>query len=260
MKQTIIIFIGISSLLFTACDSRCEKVIDKYNNQNKKVVHVYPDCEDSTIYTKKVFHENGNLSSIGEYKNGQKSGNFKRWTEEGVLLESWGMHEGMEHGFVECWYPNGVKKREASLEYGLENGVWKDWDKDGNLTLIGHFKNGLKDGKWTYFESNGTKKIRSYENDTLSGYTYEYLVDSAETLHVVGQYKDGLETGEWKWFDSDSILYQTLEYSKGEYKGKFIEYYSNGVVKSEGILNKNEYVDEATYYDSLGNVIDKDSP
>ena len=228
----------------------CRIVKEHYDNGKEKVVQYYGNCKDKSTFKEQIFYENGQISSEGYFVNGVKNGKFKSWTEKGILTAKWEMLDGEEHGFIKCWYENGVKKREGVLNRGIENGIFKDWDENGDPIVAGKYKNGKKDGEWTYWEENGSIKVRTYRNDTLWGYTYEFLVDSISKLHVIGQFEKGMEEGLWKWFDSDSILYQTAVYKNGDFTGEYIQYYKDGKVKSKGNLINEKYEGDVIYYDN----------
>ncbi len=158
MKRHLDILIVLTLTLITACKNDCRVVKETYENAKEKIVFTYPNCKDTTYYKRQFYFENGQLSSEGFYKNGSQDGQFKRWTESGVLIEEWEMLDGKVNGFVQCWYPNGIKKREAMIEKDIENGIWKDWNESGELDVEGNYKNGKKEGKWTYWDVIPPKK------------------------------------------------------------------------------------------------------
>lgn len=202
-------------LLFISCDYECEIISRKYDNGKKRFVDVYPNCNNRNEFKRFIYFENEMLQNEGTFVNNKEHGIFRRWNREGILIEKWEMIRGAESGTVECWHPDGKKKRETSFIDGLENGEFKEWDENGNLIAKGFYKNGMKNNNWTIWRDE-TRFERRYLNDTLSGKTYEYIVDSSKITHVHGQYEDGVEIGLWKWFNQDSILYQTAVYKNGK--------------------------------------------
>jgi antitoxin component YwqK of YwqJK toxin-antitoxin module len=216
MKIAKYIFIIQITLSFISCDNKCIDISKTYENGNKKFVDVYPDCNNKNEFKRYIYFENGKLQNEGTYVNNLEQGTFKRWNRKGILIEKWEFINGIETGHVECWYPDGKKKKELYLDKGVENGEFKGWDENGELIEHGFYENGKQKGKWIFVKESGTKLERTYKNDTLTGETYEYIVDSSNIIHVIGQYKKGAETGLWKWFNEDSILYQTVTYKNGE--------------------------------------------
>ena len=78
-----------------------------------------------------VYHNNGNVEIIGNYKNGKQEGEWKYYRENGKL-------EGIGN------YKNG--KRE---------GEWKFYRENGKLEQIENFKNGKEEGEWKVYHENG---------------------------------------------------------------------------------------------------------
>lgn len=246
------LFIGLFFL--ASCKHECRVVKDYYNNSKEKEIFVYPDCKNTTYYKRLHYYKNGQISSEGYVRDGQKVGKFKSWAENGNQTADWEVLDGKENGFIQCWYDNGIKKRELTLDRGIENGYSKDWYEDGKLASEGNYVNGKMSGTWKYWEENGTWKIRNYKNDTLNGPTLEHLIDSTSIKLVSGQYLNGQEVGLWKWFDKDSVLYQTAIMTDGKYTGEIIEYYTNGKVKSKGNLIDSDFEGALTYYDESGKI------
>lgn len=60
-------------------------------------------------------------------------GPFRRWAEDGTLLEQGEYVDGLPHGaYLELWKP-GVKRREGTYEHGLRQGRWTYWTERGQL-------------------------------------------------------------------------------------------------------------------------------
>jgi antitoxin component YwqK of YwqJK toxin-antitoxin module len=241
-------------LLLMACKHECRVVKDTYDNLKEKEVFIYPDCNDTTYYKRQSFYSNGQIGSEGFYRNHKKIGKFKSWAENGNQTADWEVLEGKDHGFIQCWHDNGAKKKEVNLDRGIENGHFKEWSQNGKLICEGDYMKGRKIETWKYWEENGSWKIRNYKNDTLDGYTFEHLIDSIETILISGQYKNGKEAGLWKWLNEDSILYLTAIYQEGKVTGEYVEYYSEGKIKSKGNVIDGSYEGEVIYYDEMGGI------
>lgn len=237
---------------FQSCKQECRVVQSAYNNGKEQVVFIYPDCKDTTYFKRHYYYENGQLSSEGFYRNGEKEGKFKSWAENGNQTADWEVLNGKEHGFIQCWYDNGQKKRECICDRGIENGPLKEWHENGMLATSGMVRNNKWEGTWYLGDENGSWKIRTYKNDTLQGYTHEHLIDSGEVILVDGQYEAGKETGLWKWFDVDSVLYTTRIYKDGQLTGERIDYYEDGKIKCKGNLLDGEYDGTVYYYNEQG--------
>ncbi len=233
MKKQLLTLITLILILLTACENECQVVKDFHKNGQEREVFIYPNCNDTTYYLRKYFYENGLISSEGYFKNGVKIGKFTSWANNGNKTADWEVVDGKEHGFIQCWYDNGIKKRELTVNKGIKDGLYKNWKEDGSLSVEGNYKNGKKEGKWKVWWEDGSWRILNYKNDTLWGFTYEYLIDSLEITQVIGQYENGLETGLWKWFDKDSVLYESVVYENGVINGDYLKYYPDGTLKEK---------------------------
>ncbi len=247
-------FIGFLSL--ACCKGDC--VLENYSHKDGKLESkfTYPDCDDRTTYTKTTFHKNGQVASIGKYRNSTKHGDFTSWYENGQVSAKWQVKNGKETGFIQCWYENGKKMKECRLVNGVETGKEIIWYNDGQLQSEGSYKNGKKNGRWVYWDGKGGMKIRNYINGVLNGHTYERFFDSAAAkLQIVtGYYKDGTENGVWRWFDADSVLQSEVKCVNG-INGEYIRYYPSGKVKEKSTLKDGVFDEVLTIYDESGKVL-----
>ena len=85
-----------------------------------------------------VYHNNGNVLLIGNYKNGKEEGEWK------------GYHN------------NGNVEIIGNYKNGEREGKWKLYRENGKLEYIGNYKNGKKEGEWKSYHNNG--KLRTIVN------------------------------------------------------------------------------------------------
>lgn len=147
MAIRLLLIIAIMTTLFS-CKREHRVVKDTYPNGQQKVVNIYPDCNDTSLYKVQFFYENGQLASEGFFKDGKKNGHFKSWYENGQLESDWNVLDGKENGFIQCWYTNGQKKKEGTLSNGIDNGQQTLWYENGKQKSEGQFINGKKQGIW----------------------------------------------------------------------------------------------------------------
>ena len=76
-------------------------------------------------------------------KDGNREGEWSRWSEKGVKIRS-------------CKYLNGQL-----------NGIWTEYDNSGRPLLRGTYLNDLKEGQWVEYESGKPKTTYSYVNGRL---------------------------------------------------------------------------------------------
>ena len=88
-----------------------------------------------------VYHNNGNVEIIGNYKNGEREGKWKWYRESGKL-------EQIEN-----------------FKNGKEEGEWKVYHENGKLKGIGNAKNGKLEGEKKWYRENGKlEQIENYKN------------------------------------------------------------------------------------------------
>lgn len=108
----------------------------------------------------------------------QKIGQWKYWTDEGVLIaEEHYTTSGIRTGVWKTWsnagvlsteinfaagtavyyHTNGQKAEEGSINTDMQHiGAWKGWHENGTLNYEGSFdNNGNKIGQWKFFDKDG---------------------------------------------------------------------------------------------------------
>mgnify|MGYP003675744099 FL=1 len=86
------------------------------------------------------YYENGKLSSIGNYVNGQKDGYWK------------------------TYHPNGKMKSEGHFNAGLRSDWWKNYDSLGILESEGSFYRDKKEGLWKFYSIRGRLVLQRPES------------------------------------------------------------------------------------------------
>ena len=125
-KKILLVAIGLL-FVFTAFAKDCPQ-----NSTPQSIKELELSCR------RIVYHNNGNVEIIGNYKNGEREGEWKDYYENGKLA-------------IIDNYKNG--KRE---------GEWKFYHENGKLGGIGNYKNGKQEGEWKYYHENG--KLASIGN------------------------------------------------------------------------------------------------
>ena len=226
LNRLLILLIGI---VFVGCNHECRKVTESYDDGKENVVLTYPDCSDTSYFKRQYFHSNGQILSEGYYENGLKAGEWKTWTEFGVITAHWFLIKGKEEGQLNCWYDNGEKKKELNFVDGLKHGNYKIYDVEGKIQIVGIYEKGKAHGTFTDYKIDGGWHVSEYVNDSRNGAIYEHNIDEdGDVGIVIGQYKNNLEVGMWEFYDKDSTLSTSLPYEDGELIGVGVSYYKNG--------------------------------
>ena len=142
--------------------------------------------------------------------------------------------------------PNAVKRL-------LKNGPVITYHENGRVKEKGQYEKGKKNGKWRIYNSKGALVlIKTYKlGEVLNEQTPDQIIESA-TYHDNGRVNEqgltlnGQRHGEWKKYDQKGDLVLIAKYENGKIIGKrkpdkveeFVEYHSNGRVKSKGLGKK----------------------
>ncbi len=111
----------------------------------------------------KMFHKNGNLFIL-KYYNEQKKleGEFKRWTEDGVLEVQCNMKNGKFHGEYKEWWPNGKLRLRLYYKEGYADGEYNTWRQDGSIETQKDYKNGELHGHYKEWDKDYELTLHEY--------------------------------------------------------------------------------------------------
>jgi antitoxin component YwqK of YwqJK toxin-antitoxin module len=171
------------------------------------------------------YFENGNIYSIGIFKNDLEEGNWTYYNED------------------------GSKNHNCNYKSGLLHGEYKIFDEYGIISSIRHFENGeelFKNGDSITYYSNGQIKSKCYyKNGKLEGPRIEYNYQ-------------GVVIEEENYFNGKLNGLSISRYGNGEVSRT--QNYSNGLRNGEGTHNTNGCLEIENYLnDTLnGDYIKKD--
>jgi len=132
MRLSLGIIVGL--LLFSCSKEQNWKVSDRYPNGEVKIQKGYLlEGQDTVFNYLKVFYNDGNLQLEGALKDGERTG---KWTS---------------------YFQQGGKWSETHFENGKSQGESKSYYENGNLRYEGNYSQGEKAGHWNLYDSTGTK-------------------------------------------------------------------------------------------------------
>ena len=159
--------------------------------------------------------------------------------------------------------PNAVKRV-------LKNGPVITYHENGRVKEKGQYEKGKKNGKWRIYNSKGALVlIKTYKlGEVLNEETPDQIIESA-TYHDNGRVNEqgltlnGQRHGEWKKYDQKGDLVLIAKYENGKIIGKrkpdkveeFVEYHSNGRVKSKGLVKNKKRDGTWKIFDNRGKLI-----
>ncbi|MFZ8835533.1 MAG: toxin-antitoxin system YwqK family antitoxin [Flavobacteriales bacterium] len=197
---------------------------------------------------------NGNLYYKGQFKDGQPTGGFTFFYEDGNIMSEVNHIENGRKSFTKHYRPDGSVQAEGM--YVTSNQL----DENGEPLR-------LKQGEWNYFDPNGIKRlVENYNQNTLHGPTETFGSESQSLEKEI--YVDGKKDGVWTKRDESGTMIHELNYRNGDFHGFCKQFYPNGRVQSMGsyesgkmngfwgYFGENGQIEKKIQYE-LGKVIDE---
>ena len=195
------------------------------------------------------------LIRAGNYENWEKSGLWKSWDSQGVMVSegeysegkkfnTWVWYEdGKDTGWKESYIngqlngafynlsPYSPNRGKGTYNEGIKTGDWKEYFilKEGSLALkqSGSYQFGKKEGIWAHYKKEDNSIIES--NITKS------------RKIASGPYEQDIKTGEW--IEGPDIDFGSRFYGKGEYKNNKKNGVWNYVAPQENPTISGSFVD-----------------
>ncbi len=226
--------------------------------------------EDITLY-----HDNGRLKAEGMIRDKKREGVWKFYNSRGIHVKN-------------VTYTNGTILKTISLvkESGpkLREGTAVTYHDNGRIKETGRYSKGKKDGEWKEYDSRGKLlKIKIYNKGKVINEQSRQKIKPFISYHNNGRIKEkgmlknGKRNGEWLLYSTRGKLIRTTSYLNGEIVdksnsglvGPVTNYYENGFIKEEGIINNGErdgvwkiYNEDGSHVENIiyknGKIIKKD--
>lgn len=246
-------------------DNSIQAITTKYDRTTEKI----------SGYTE-FYHENKALMSKGLYDdNGEKTGEWKYFTEQGLIsqicvyspkdssltyknyypngnVESEGTYKNeTDHGKYFYYYPSGGKKFEKVFENGKKAGKGIDYHQNGKISSEGVYKDDQLEGLSSQYYYNGktlsqTTWISGEEEGEYKGF------HPNGQLKTVGKMSKDLSQGEWLYYDDKGKLTGKSNYKDSKLEGTLLQYNHNGKVSFEGNYQNGEPTGFQKYFDEDG--------
>ena len=180
----------------------------------------------------KTFHDNGNVWTECNFKNGEP------------------------HGIEKQYYDNNKILCEQHWKDGKLNGPNKHYDKDGNLILDDNYKNGLWDGECKKYENGVLKETINFKDGKMDGpMTTHTQFGTLESFHL---YESNELQYKYTYYFNQSI-HRGDEFKKGILVRSFMNYDTVTDIytgkkddKGNRIMEKGQPLGEEMIYDENG--------
>ena len=237
-------------------------ILSKQQNVNRK------DAEGNKTGLWTEFNSDKTIKAEGNYKNGEKDGYWKEYTEKGNLLETTKFQTG-----------ELINNPEELTNLDVKEIYFEEGEAEGKLQFRGTYREGKKQGTHLWFSVTGSiDSAKVYNQDVLIArgnmergglridewQSFYYPTGELKSKGVYTRgYKSGLWTyyfmngnteqtgrytakakpeGEWKWYYDNGQLLREESFVNGEENGWLIEYGDTGqiITKGEYIKGKEE--------------------
>ncbi|MEX0996929.1 MAG: tetratricopeptide repeat protein [Flavobacteriaceae bacterium] len=160
----------------------------------------------------KGFNPYGQIFSEGRYNvSGGKTGNWKYYTDNGVLLSSANYNEDVLEGEYVDYYLNGDKKMISNYNNGAVEGYYADYHPNGKMSTQGWYKNDTRQGVWhTYYLDGTQESILYYHKNQLNGLQHYFSRSGKPVSHSMFKFGDPLYQ---EHFDINGTMYSREEYT-----------------------------------------------
>ncbi|MCB0400603.1 MAG: hypothetical protein KDD41_00820 [Flavobacteriales bacterium] len=188
--------------------------------------------------TWKKFYEDGKLMEESRYKDGLLNGYLKEYDQKGTLINATLYVNGVAQTYAEEiaaldirkeYYEDGTVRREGIYDViGKENGVFKYFDPKGKIEKTEFYVHGVLVAVGLIDEAGKRQ-----------GYWEEYYLNPEGQLKSKGSYKDGEKIDEWEYYFADNQLQQIGKYNKnGKPHGLWKWYFESGKLLREENFRK----------------------
>jgi uncharacterized protein len=206
--------------------------------------------------TWKTFHDNGKLKEESYFKNGKLNGYVKDYDEKGKMVSSKRYVDG------ELYVEPDITEAKVIVK--------KEYFDNGKVKTSGGFVNDKPVGQHTEYAKNGkvveTKRYNQSgvllskgiidEKDLKQGdWTYYFLNGKVKS---VGKYKNNRRQDDWTFYYENGQVEQKGEYDKrGKENGTWTWYFDNGNILREEVFKDGLEDGNAVEYERNGNIVTK---
>ena len=237
-----------------------EEVINRYNTGRRQVEVSILD-ENGEVISQGLFEngkrtgtweffEDGVLSSIGNYRDGELEGEYIEYHSNGMVASRHSNSEGSAEDPGSKYYVHGVLADSGLYRGGDKQGEWRSYYPDGSLSSVGWYEDGKVYGfNESYWPNGNIKEEWLYEEDRLNGLiSYDTLGSPIDTSKL--SHGDGLLTGYYS-NGKPSLEYEIIN---GGTHGRSATYYPNEQIQLKVNQLSNSNHGALTFYNPMGEI------
>ncbi len=115
-------------------DQKKDSIWRVYSDTDGKLIAEEQYQNDLLHGPSKVYYPgNGQLAELTSYENGIKQGEWKRWFEDGSILNEANYVNDQLDGKAVFYHPNGAIEQQGYYHHGQKAGLWQLYDEQGLL-------------------------------------------------------------------------------------------------------------------------------
>lgn len=213
------------------------------------LLFLFQFCIAQDDYPYETYYDNGQIKTSGQYKNGQRVGEWKKFYSNGNLCKEYSFTNGKKNKESKTYFKDGSLNTET---FKIDDYYFrKKYYEDGNL----RFENQLENGYFKEYYNDGALKISSnYRDWQLHGKWIKYFQDGSIEWEV--EYFNGFKHGFYKLYHANNQLKLIGKLRKGKKEGEESQYYENGQLKWTGEFKANVPIKKWEHFDSNGSKIE----
>lgn len=211
------------------------------NSWNEKGVQLIKDGNGKYA----DYYLNGQASETGQITNGNRTGIWKKFTEQGSVREV-GEYRN------KLYYLTNSFSNTGASQVVKGEGIYESYyDTLGTIQETGKITGGLRTGKWEILNASDGKIFQeiNYVQGQLTGKQTTYF-ETGE-INIEGNLINNQRDGEWKWFYVGGQLETTVTFINGQKQGDQpfydvagnllrTERYVNGVMKEVNVSDNDD--------------------
>lgn len=223
------------------------------------------------------YYATGQRMSTGEYREGQQSGTWTFYFEDGKVAAVVGFKDNLWNGPALFNHPNGfldhrgnyiggkadgkheffstagVRTMTTHFRLDTLHGPGEFYNEEGNIKEAGLFRNGAKYGVWnTYYPTGQVSSTGNYRGVREGVWTFYH--ENGNILER-GTMKEGMKEGAWERYASDGTREGREEYREGKLHGQSVLYFPDGRLKQQARYAMDSLVGEFLEYGEDGKVV-----
>lgn len=219
--------------LFTG---RLKKANDEYMD-----IYSYKDGELNGL---NVIYFKNQIKEIGHWKDGKQNGNFKLYTEEGVLVDNTNFKDGERDGVTEQYYnDNGNLRLKTNFKNGVIEGEYIVYYPNGKILSKATYKKGNPIGEYKEYYDNGNLKLEGSFNESGQNGCWKFYSEN-KILKNIANFKDGALNGIKEDYYDNGNLWTRKEFKNNIEEGIYEVYYEDGTLQSKGKIKNGQVIEE----------------